>query len=69
MKVVQCDVCGLCEPKVSVNRKRKEAWYLKYWYPEGTFEEKLDVCDLCWNSWTSWVQNRLAAKCPTEPKL
>ena len=61
-KVIQCDVCGLCEPKVRINKKRKVAWWDKWAYPEGTFEEKLDVCDYCWNSWTSWIKNRLAAK-------
>ena len=68
---IKCDVCGRCDDEqgVEINRKRSTNWFKGHFWPEETMWERLDICDYCWNNWTSWIRNRLAAKCPTEPKL
>lgn len=63
MKTTQCDICKRCEPEVNIDRKRRVNWWHAFHcYMDGDVWDKIDICDYCWESWKSYIQNRLAAK-------
>lgn len=64
MKTVKCDVCKRTEPEISCRYSRKKIWG---WFrfdddSQGGSEMRLDLCEECWNEFTSFMQNRIAQK-------
>lgn len=58
MDTIRCDVCGKSQPDVDVCFSRKTtSWYRFYRLLfGGLHEEKLDMCDKCWDEFKDFVK-------------